>query len=99
VLQWVEQGCAVQVTGSAFTGDWGQRAWTAAKWLLAHDAVHVLATDAHDPVHRPPRLSSAREAVAELSSEDVARALVEDNPAAIIAGTPLPYFPNPVVGR
>lgn len=98
VLQWVEQGCAVQVTGSALIGDWGQHAWTAAKWLLAHDAVHVLASDAHDTVHRPPRLSQAREAAEELCGADVARALVEDNPRAVIRGKAMPYFPNPVVG-
>ena len=99
VLQWVEQGCAVQVTGGALTGEWGQRAWTTAKWLLAHDAVHVLATDAHDPVRRPPRLSRARDAVTELCGGDVAKALVEDNPAAIVDGKALPYFPKPANAR
>ena len=87
----------IQVTGSAFTGRWGQAAWHTAEWLLKRDAVHVLATDAHDTKSRPPVLSSGRDAAAEICGEEVARALVDGNPRAIISGQPLPYFPNPVV--
>ncbi len=99
VLKWVELGCAVQVTASAVTGEWGERAWRAAKWLLEHDAVHVLASDAHDTRHRKPLLSFAREAVEEFCEPEVAQALVDDNPRAIISGQPLPYFPNPVMKK
>ncbi|MFI5073267.1 MAG: tyrosine-protein phosphatase [Terriglobales bacterium] len=95
VMRWVEMRCAVQVTASAITGFWGERAWRAAQWLLKHEAVHVLATDAHDTKNRVPQLSHAREAVEETCGADVARALVEDNPHAIINGMPLPYFPIP----
>jgi protein-tyrosine phosphatase len=59
-------------------------------WLLEHNAVHVLATDAHDDKNRPPILSEARDAVSKQYGPDVARALVLDNPAAIVAGQPLP---------
>lgn len=97
ILQWVELGCAVQVTASALTGAWGEGVWRTAKWLLERDAVHVLASDAHDTQHRAPLLSAAREAAEELSSTAVAQALVDDNPRAIISGQPLPYFPDPVM--
>ena len=40
--------------------------------------------------------NGGRQAVAKLVGEDVARALVEDNPAAIIAGEALPYLPTPI---
>jgi len=96
VLQWVELGCAVQVTASALTGEWGEQVWRSAKWLFEHNAVHVLASDAHDSKHRTPRLSAAREAAEEFCVPDVARSLVDDNPRAIINGQPLPYFPDPV---
>jgi protein-tyrosine phosphatase len=97
VLQWVDQGCVVQVTASSLTGAWGQRATRVAEWLLERDAVHVLATDAHDAKRRVPALSAARERVAKLRGADVARALVDDNPRAIVSGQPLPYFPDPVI--
>jgi len=97
VLQWVDLGCAVQVTASAVTGGWGQKVARAAEWLLERDAVHVLASDAHDTKHRIPSLSAAREKVAKEYGEDVAKALVDDNPRAVISDKPLPYFPNPVM--
>jgi protein-tyrosine phosphatase len=97
VLQWVDQGCAIQVTASALTGGWGQKPARIAEWLLERDAVHVLATDAHDTKRRAPALSAARERVAKLRGADVARALVDDNPRAIVSGQPLPYFPDPVM--
>jgi protein-tyrosine phosphatase len=97
ILQWVELGCVIQVTGSALNGQWGEAAWQTARWLLKREAVHVLATDAHDTKRRPPLLSPARDSAAETCGEEVARALVDGNPRAIIAGQPLPYFPNPVM--
>jgi len=98
VLEWAEQGCVIQVTGSALTGFWGERTRRAAHWLLEHDAVHVLATDAHDTEKRVPILSTARDAAAEVYGNEVAEALVKGNPQAIINSQPLPYFPRPVIG-
>ena len=95
VLRLVECGCPVQITASSLTGRWGESARRAALWLLEHDGVHVLASDAHSPRSRPPQLSPAREVAAEHVGGDVARALVDDNPRAILAGLPLPYFPKP----
>lgn len=96
VVEWAEQGCVIQMTGSALTGFWGERTRRAALWLLEHQAVHVLATDAHDTEKRVPILSTARDAAAKISGEEVAQALVEGNPRAIIDNQPLPYFPRPV---
>jgi protein-tyrosine phosphatase len=99
VLQWVELGCVVQVTASTLNGKWGERAWRTAKWLFERDAVHVLASDAHDAKHRTPVLSIARAEAEELCDADVARALVDDNPRAIVSGKPLPYFPAPAMKK
>jgi protein-tyrosine phosphatase len=97
VLQWVELGCVVQVTASALTGSWGQSVWRTAEWLLKRDAVHVLASDAHDTKHRRPILSEARALAEDICGADVAKALVDDNPRAVVSGQPLPYFPDPVM--
>jgi protein-tyrosine phosphatase len=98
VVEWAEQGCVIQVTGSALTGFWGERVRRAAQWLFEHNAVHVLATDAHDTEKRVPILSTARDAAAEICGEEVAEALVEANPRAILESQPLHYFPRPVMG-
>jgi len=96
VVEWAEQGCVIQMTGSALTGFWGERTRRAAQWLLERQAVHVLATDAHDMEKRVPILSTSRDAAAEICGAEVAEALVELNPRAIITNQPLPYFPRPL---
>ena len=95
VLHWVECGCILQVTASAFTGRWGKRAQASAEWLLRKNAVHVLATDAHGLNSRPPVLSGGRDAVANLCGQEMADILVAGNPKAIVNGDELPYFPPP----
>jgi protein-tyrosine phosphatase len=95
VVEWAEQGCIIQMTGSALTGFWGDRTQRAAQWLLEHQAVHVLATDAHDLEKRVPILSTSRDAAAEIVGDEIAEALVESNPSAVVNDQPLPYFPRP----
>jgi protein-tyrosine phosphatase len=97
ILNWIELGCVVQVTASAVTGFWGERAWRTAQWLLKRNAVHVLASDAHDTKNRIPNLSAARKEVAAEFGEELAKALVDGNPRAIVNGQPLPYFPEPLL--
>lgn len=95
VAEWAEQGCVIQITGSALTGFWGERARRAALWLIERQAAHVLATDAHDTEKRVPILSTARDAAAEVCGQEIAEAMVDANPHAILANLPLPYFPAP----
>jgi protein-tyrosine phosphatase len=87
----------VQVTASALTGSWGERAWRTADWWLEREAVHVLASDAHDTKYRIPVLSAARREAEIACGAQVAQALVDDNPRAIVSGKTLPYFPDPVI--
>jgi protein-tyrosine phosphatase len=94
VLDLVEQGCLVQVTANAITGSWGMKSKKMADWLLQRRAIHVIASDAHDPVNRRPVMSEARAAVAETAGASVADALVRLNPEAIVDGRPLPYWPR-----
>jgi tyrosine-protein phosphatase YwqE len=64
---------------------------------LEREAVHVTASDAHDTKQRMPVLSPAKEALSMICGDDVANALLEDNPRAILEGRALPYFPKPAV--
>ncbi|MFL6437863.1 MAG: tyrosine-protein phosphatase [Terriglobales bacterium] len=90
VIEWVDQGCLVQVTANSFTGRWGDRAKSAAEWLLEREAIHVVASDAHGIGSRPPLLAEAKLAIATLAGEPIAKALVSDNPRAIVRGEKLP---------
>ena len=97
ILEWAEQGCLMQVTASALTGYWGERAEIIARWLLDRSAVHILASDAHDTKRRVPILSKARKLAEQIVGAEYAQALVEGNPGAIVSGQPIPYSPNPIM--
>jgi protein-tyrosine phosphatase len=99
VLEWAREGCIVQVTANSLTGRWGDRALKAAHYLMKRQAVHVLATDAHNTRSRPPLLSAGRDAAAKLVGREVAEALVDGNPAAIVTNRELPYFPQPILPK
>lgn len=94
VLQFVEEGCLVQITANALTGFWGPKSKKAAKRLLQKNAVHIVASDAHDLTLRPPILSEARMRIVDLAGADTAEALVAHNPAAVVAGRSVPPLPK-----
>jgi len=90
VLEWVEDGCLVQITANSLTGRWGRDAQQTAEWLMKHAAAHVLATDAHGVGSRPPILSEGLLAAERILGVSAARALVYDNPRAVIYGESVP---------
>jgi protein-tyrosine phosphatase len=97
VIELAGLGCAVQITANALTGFWGQGVEKVATWLLEHRAVHIIASDAHDTKHRTPILSAARDAATAICGAEIANALVEENPRAVVSGQPLPYSPRPAL--
>jgi protein-tyrosine phosphatase len=93
---WVELGCLVQVTALSVLGGFGKKAAENAHQLLAKGMVHVIASDAHDPVHRHPRLDEGFAAISGRYGEETARLLFIDNPARIIDGQFIPDGRIPV---
>jgi protein-tyrosine phosphatase len=79
-----------QVTTGAFTGDFGPIAQRTALDMTERGLVHVLASDTHDTLHRPPDLTAADELLGTEQREWMAAAV----PAAIVAGEPLPERPR-----
>jgi len=94
VTGWVHDGCYVQVTAGALLGRFGKRAQGAAEAWLDEDAVHFVASDAHNTSSRPIQLKPAFDVVAQRKGEPVARALFRENPMAAIEGGMLPYLPD-----
>jgi protein-tyrosine phosphatase len=94
VGRWLEMGCLAQVTAQSLTGRFGKAAQNTAWKLLRDNQVHVIASDAHDTVHRPPRLDEARAILTREFGEDTAALLLERNPEAVVAGLPavLPHL-------
>jgi protein-tyrosine phosphatase len=83
------QGVRVQVTASALTGEFGRRAQKASEAWLAEGLVDFLATDAHGPERRPPRLRAAVERAARAIGREAAERLVVDNPRRVLRGEAL----------
>jgi len=86
VERWVELGCLVQVTAMSVLGGFGKRAQASAREFFSRGVVHVIASDAHDPVHRHPRLDEAFAAVSAQYGKDLAQLLFIDNPGRIVQG-------------
>ena len=79
------QGALVQITAQCLTGGrTGERA-RALEWLQ-RGWVHVVASDAHDAVRRPPLLSLARRWLTEQMGEKAADDLTRGNPMKILQG-------------
>jgi protein-tyrosine phosphatase len=85
----VEAGALVQLTALSLVGRFGRRAASTAWTLVERGAAHVVASDAHDPLHRPAALSAS----AALLDPPLARWLTTEVPNAIVAGTDLPGRP------
>lgn len=86
----VHAGALVQLTAASVDGRLGRRPAACARELLRLGLAHTLASDAHGPGVREAGLSGA---VRSLGDPALGRWLVEDVPAAVLAGDELPPRP------
>ena len=77
-------GVWMQMTAGSLTGRFGRRVRYWGERMLSEGMIQILATDAHDCVNRPPRLSEARELVAQRLGEETAERLVCTHPMAVL---------------
>jgi protein-tyrosine phosphatase len=94
LFQWLRQGCYAQVTAQSVLGKFGRTAQEASERWLAAGAFHFIASDAHNVTSRPLRLKETYTYIARNYGEEIARALLVDNPLAAFEGRPLPFVPE-----
>lgn len=83
----VHMGSLAQVTAMSVLGDFGPETAETAKGLLECRLAHLIASDAHSPGSRPPRLANALDETARiLGNPAEAENMVNERPAAILAG-------------
>jgi protein-tyrosine phosphatase len=82
----VRLGCLTQVTGAALLGGFGEKARDFSFRMLERNLVHIISSDAHDTIYRPPVLSQARDAAAEVVGLEKAGEMVAGVPQAVIQG-------------
>jgi protein-tyrosine phosphatase len=75
--------CLFQLTASSVLGDMGERSTALAIQLLKQKLFHVMATDSHNLLRRPPKLKQAAQQVSELVNADYAEQLVLHTPKRI----------------
>lgn len=88
---YVDAGMLCQVTAGSLTGTFGRTVQKAGRQMIEHGLAHVLSSDAHDTVRRPPGMA---EGAATLHDPELADWLTCAVPAAIAAGTPIPERPE-----
>ena len=79
----IRLNCLFQLTASSVLGDMGERSTALAVQLLKQKLFHVMATDSHNLLRRPPKLRQAAEQVSELVNSEYAEQLVLSMPKQI----------------
>lgn len=87
--EWVEMGCALQVTGQSLEGQFGSRAQKFGEELMDAGLVHFVASDGHDLRRRPPVMDTARDLVARRWGQETADNLFVHNGNAVLRGEEL----------
>jgi protein-tyrosine phosphatase len=87
--RWVDLGSLSQVTSLSITGGFGSQIRSAAAKILERGLAHIVASDAHDPDRRSPRMSAARETVCRAHGEEAADLLFSHNPRCVIQNLPV----------
>ncbi|QQS46963.1 MAG: protein tyrosine phosphatase [Acidobacteriota bacterium] len=91
----VERGAFAQLDAGSLTKSFGPESYQAARKMVEAGLAHFLATDAHHQDRRRPILSAAAAVAADLGGVEYARAMVRDNPQALINDMAIPYQPDP----
>jgi protein-tyrosine phosphatase len=80
----VRRGIKLQVNCESLAGKRGREVAQAAEQLLRDDLVFALASDAHDPDDRPPRVSECRRAVEKAGGRGAFERVTLERPLEII---------------
>jgi protein-tyrosine phosphatase len=91
----IERGAFAQLDAGSLTKSFGAEPYQAAKRILEAGMAHFIATDAHHAGRRRPILSTAVAVAAEMVGAEYARAMVEENPAALIEDQAIPFQLEP----
>ena len=89
---WVQAGCRIQVTAQCLIGSFGRSAQTFSHQLMHEGLAHIIASDTHDPRHRPPGLAEAYHLVEQRYGHSEAVALCIENPGAVVTNGHVPLM-------
>ena len=84
VSPFIEMGCLLQLTAGSMLGVFGQPVKECAVLMLERDWVSVIATDAHNLLHRVPLLTQTRNWLCERGWNEKADQMMQATPARIL---------------
>lgn len=96
VKQLIHNGVWMQITAGSLTGAFGGKPLYWASRMLDEGGVHILASDAHDVVKRPPLLAEAYYAAAKRVGDTEAANLVLNRPRGILENALPSAMPVPL---
>lgn len=82
----IQLGAYIQVNAGSILGKYGHEAKVFTRKLLKEEAVHFVATDAHDMGKRAPQMRECGQHLARKYGRTYAEALLVGNPEAVLAG-------------
>ena len=92
----IRAGCLAQITAKSITGEFGSETRKTAQAFLTSNLVHLIASDAHNSAHRPPRLGAGVEEAGKIVGQERAWAMVREVPQAILDNQEVPDFGEPI---
>lgn len=82
----LERGAVLQITSGSLLGEFGGRAHEAAWRFVRAGMVGIVASDAHDTLRRPPRMTETLRLLTLNIGREATRRLAIDNPLRVLTG-------------
>jgi len=95
----IEMGSLAQANSGSFNGLYGRKIEESVFRLLEWNLIHFISSDGHNSRSRGPKLSEAVQQAESIIGKEKSRALVLDNPQAVLDDAELPYHPDPIDPR
>ena len=97
--EFVRMGALAQVNSGSFLGVYGTKVQITAVKFLELNLFHFMGSDGHRVGSMNPGFSEALSVITKIVGDEEGRALVDQNPQAVLDDNVLPYLPNPVDPR
>lgn len=87
--EWLNMGCKAQLTAMSVTGEFGKPLQSISRDWCQQGLIHLIASDAHRPTGRAPKLAAANALIEDWMGRESAEILFIRNPQHIISGDEL----------
>ncbi|MGQ9673833.1 MAG: tyrosine-protein phosphatase [Candidatus Aminicenantales bacterium] len=99
LFELIQMGAFCQANSGSFLGLYGPSAEETAFRFLGWNMVHFIASDGHNARSLPPRLKEAVSRAESAVGKEKSRALVVDNPLAVLEDREIPAYIEPIDPR